>query len=140
MPPRRLLFPALLACLLVPAALPARAETAGRGTAGPEAGMNWLDRSADAASRAGEQLREQAERAVILGGVLLYRHRHTISGTMLGCAAGAAAGGAAAVTAGTVTGGAALLGTGEAMALGCGLGSAAGASVGYPLDHIFDAP
>lgn len=79
-----------------------------------------------------------AERAVIAGGVVLYRHRHTVSGAVLGCAAGSALGAASALAAGTVTGGAAAAAMPQAAAVGCGVGASAGIALGYPLDHLFD--
>src|SRR4051812_23261718 len=34
----------------------------------------------------------RSEQAVVLGGIALYRYRHTLSGSVIGCAAGAALG------------------------------------------------
>lgn len=84
------------------------------------------------------ELQALAERAIVLGGAVLYRHRHTVAGAVIGCAAGAAAGAGSAVAAGAATGGAALAVTPQATALGCSLGAAGGAALGYPYDHIFD--
>jgi len=52
----------------------------------------WSERMADALDRArdqGEVLAQRAEQAIVAGGVLVYRHRHTIAGATLGCLAGA---------------------------------------------------
>jgi hypothetical protein len=110
--------------------------------AGGRAEAAWSDvlRDGLGAARAAEQtLRWQAERAIIAGGVLLYRHRHAVAGAALGCMAGSAAATTAAVGAGLATGGAAFAGTAPALALGCGLGAVAGAAVGHPLDEVYDA-
>ncbi|NUB35307.1 hypothetical protein [Azospirillum brasilense] len=88
----------------------------------------WLSDSADG-------LRDGAERAIILGGALLYQNRHTVAGLTLGCLAGGAVGATGAVAAGAATGGAALPATGPAAALGCALGAAAGGAMGRPLDQ-----
>lgn len=115
-----LLVPALLATAPVAMAAPADASDGGwRG---------WLSDTADA-------LQSGAERAIILGGAVLYKNRHTVAGLGLGCVAGAAVGATSGVAAGLATGGAALPGTGPATALGCALGAAAGASLGRPLDQ-----
>ena len=86
----------------------------------------------------GAAIEDMAERAIILGGVVLYRYRHTVAGIGLGCAAGAMLGATSAVAAGAATSGAALVVTPEAIALGCTAGAAAGAALGYPLDHIYE--
>ncbi|CAO3458286.1 hypothetical protein [Azospirillum argentinense] len=83
-------------------------------------------------------LRDGAERAIILGGALLYQNRHTVAGLTLGCLAGGAVGATGAVAAGAATGGAALPATGPAVALGCALGAAAGGAMGRPLDQPMD--
>ena len=83
-------------------------------------------------------LRDGAERAIILGGALLYQNRHTVAGLTLGCLAGGAMGATGAVAAGAATGGAALPATGPAAALGCALGAAAGGAMGRPLDQPMD--
>ncbi|MBP2296509.1 hypothetical protein [Azospirillum rugosum] len=80
-------------------------------------------------------LQDGAEKAIILGGALVYQNRHTIAGLTLGCAAGAAVGATSGVAAGLATGGAALPATGPAAALGCALGGVAGAQLGRPLDQ-----
>ncbi|QCO19097.1 hypothetical protein D3869_28035 (plasmid) [Azospirillum brasilense] len=80
-------------------------------------------------------LRDGAERAIILGGALLYQNRHMVAGLTLGCLAGGAMGATGAVAAGAATGGAALPATGPAAALGCALGAAAGGALGRPLDQ-----
>lgn len=76
-----------------------------------------------------------AEKAIIAGGSIIYQNRHTISGGVIGCAAGATLGATSVMTAGLSTGGAAFALTPEATLLGCGLGAAAGAALGYPMDH-----
>src|SRR5690606_17575780 len=48
-----------------------------------------------------------AETAVVAGGVVLHRYRHTVAGGMIGCVAGAAAGTTVSAGAGLATGGAA---------------------------------
>ena len=83
-------------------------------------------------------LQDWMDKAIVAGAVVIYRNRHTLAGTGLGCAAGAALGAGSAVAAGAATGGAAFAGTPQAMALGCGLGAAAGAALGYPMDHLFE--
>ncbi|CAO3382276.1 hypothetical protein [Azospirillum argentinense] len=83
-------------------------------------------------------LRDGAERAIILGGALLYQNRHTVAGLTLGCLAGGAVGATGAVAAGAATGGAALPATGPAAALGCALGAAAGGALGRPFDQPMD--
>lgn len=83
-------------------------------------------------------LRDGAERAIILGGALLYQNRHMVAGLTLGCLAGGAMGATGAVAAGAATGGAALPATGPAAALGCALGAAAGGAMGRPLDQPMD--
>lgn len=81
-----------------------------------------------------------AETAVVAGGIVLHRYRHTVAGGMIGCVAGAAVGTTVSAGAGLATGGAALAATGPAAALGCGVGAAYGASLGYPLDTMYDLP
>ena len=119
--------PALLMACLALAAQPAKADIQDA----------FRDRWQEAHVSASE-LQALAERAIVLGAAVLYQHRHTVAGAMIGCAAGAAAGAGSAVAAGTVTGGAALGVTPQAAMLGCGLGAAGGAALGYPYDHIFD--
>ncbi|NUB22271.1 hypothetical protein GBZ26_24180 [Azospirillum formosense] len=94
---------ATLALMAAPAAQAASPASEWRG---------WLSDSAGG-------LRDGAERAIILGGALLYQNRHTVGGLTLGCWAG----------------GAALPATGPAVALGCALGAAAGGAMGRPLDQ-----
>ncbi|HYG87649.1 MAG TPA: hypothetical protein VD978_15425 [Azospirillum sp.] len=85
-----------------------------------------------------KELRSEAERAIILGGAILYRYRHTIAGMTLGCTAGAIVGATGGVAAGLATSGTTLPGTGPATAIGCALGAAAGAQLGLPLDQPMD--
>ena len=54
---------------------------------------------------------EKAEQAIVVGGVLLYRHRHAVAGAAIGCVAGSMAATTTAVGAGLATGGAALAGS-----------------------------
>jgi hypothetical protein len=93
-----------------------------------------------AAQAAQQRVLEQAEQAIVAGGVLLYRHRHAVAGAAIGCVAGSVAATTTALGAGLATGGAALAGTGPAAALGCGLGALGGAALGHSLDNVYDAP
>jgi hypothetical protein len=127
-------IPAALAIALLALATPAQA-----------AETTWSERLADALERAkdqGEALAEKAEQAIVVGGVLVYRHRHAIAGATLGCLAGATVGAGAALGAGVATGGATIAGAGPAAALGCGLGcglgALGGAAMGHQLDGIYD--
>ena len=85
-----------------------------------------------------QALREKAEKAIVIGGVLLYRHRHAVAGAALGCVIGSMAGATTAAGAGLATAGASLAGVAPAVALGCGLGALGGAAVGQPLDNVYD--
>lgn len=97
------------------------------------AGLNAL--------RATEQsLRETTERAIVIGGVLLYRHRHAVAGAALGCIAGSVAGATAAAGAGLATAGASAAAAAPAAALGCGLGALTGVAIGRPLDDVYGEP
>lgn len=121
----------LLLALLVMAAPAQAAET------------TFSERMADALERArdqGELLAQKAEQAIVVGGVLVYRHRHAIAGATLGCVAGATVGATSALGAGVATGGAAVAGAGPAAALGCGLGALGGAAMGRELDGVYDLP
>jgi hypothetical protein len=129
--PARQLSAWLLFAALSVAAAPARADAA------------WSEvvRDGMAAARAAEQtLRENAEQAIVLGGVLLYRHRHAVAGAALGCAAGSVAATATMLGAGLATGGAALTTGAPAAVLGCGLGALGGATLGQQLDQVYDVP
>lgn len=84
------------------------------------------------------RLVDQAEGAIVLGGIMLERNRYAVSGGMLGCTAGAVTGIGSVLALGAATGGAALAGTSEAAVLGCAFGAAAGAALGVPLDHRID--
>jgi hypothetical protein len=123
------------ACLLVAAlcwlSAPERAEAA------------WSDTLAaglDAMRRTEQTLRETTEKAIVIGGVLLYRHRHALAGATLGCVAGSVAGATTAAGAGLATAGASITAVAPAAALGCGLGALAGAAIGQPLDDIYGEP
>jgi hypothetical protein len=103
----------------------------------------WSERMADALERArdqGEILARKAEQAIVVGGVLVYRHRHTIAGATLGCLAGATVGATSALGASVATGGAAVGGAAPAAALGCGLGALGGAAMGRELDGVYELP
>jgi hypothetical protein len=125
----------LRACLVIAtlslAAAPGRADAA------------WSDVLQDGmdAARAAEQtLRDKAEQAIVIGGVLLYRHRHAVAGAALGCVAGSVAATTTTFGAALASGGASLTATAPAAALGCGLGALGGAAMGQRLDSIYDAP
>jgi hypothetical protein len=125
----------LRACLLIVALAVA--------TAPGRADAAWSDvvREGIAAARAAEQtLREKTEQAIVMGGVLLYRHRHAVAGAALGCVAGSVAATTTALGAGLATGGGALTTTAPAAALGCGLGALGGAAIGQRLDNVYDLP
>jgi uncharacterized protein YcfJ len=120
-------------CLLVAAlcwlSAPERAEAA------------WSDALQEGlnAMRSTQQaLREETQKAIVIGGVLLYRHRHAVAGAALGCVIGSMAGATTAAGAGLPTGGASLAGVAPAAALGCGLGALSGAAIGQPLDNVYD--
>jgi hypothetical protein len=103
----------------------------------------WSDVLQDrmaAAQAAQQSFLERAEQAIVVGGVLLYRHRHAVAGAAIGCVAGSVAATTTAIGAGFATGGAALAGTGPAAALGCGLGALGGAALGHPLDNVYEEP
>lgn len=107
------------------------------------AGGGWrdgLDAAVEATRGWATELAIRAETAVVAGGIVLHRYRHTVAGGMIGCVAGAAVGTTVSAGAGLATGGAALAATGPAAALGCGVGAAYGASLGYPLDTMYDLP
>ena len=115
----------------------ALALPAGRAEA---AWSDLLQEGMAAAQAAQQRVLEQAEQAIVVGGVLLYRHRHAVAGAAIGCVAGSVAATTTALGAGLATGGAVLAGTGPAAALGCGLGALGGAALGHPLDNVYDAP
>jgi hypothetical protein len=121
------------ACLLVAAlawlAAPERAEA------------GWSDvlqEGLSAALSTQQALRAETEKAIVIGGVLLYRHRHAVAGAALGCVIGSMAGATTAAGAGLATAGGALAAVAPAAALGCGLGALSGAAVGQPLDNVYD--
>ena len=121
----------LVVAALSVAAAPGRAEAA------------WTDvlqEGLNAARVAERTLREQAEQAIVIGGVLLYRHRHAVAGAALGCVAGSLAATTTTLGAGLATGGASLTTAAPAAALGCGLGALGGAAIGQRLDNVYDAP
>ena len=94
----------------------------------------------DAARAAEQTLREGTEQAIVLGGVFLYRHRHTVAGAALGCVAGSVAATTTTLGAGLATGGASLTTAPTAAALGCGLGALGGAAMGRQLDDVYEEP
>jgi hypothetical protein len=81
------------------------------------------------------QFRLQVEPAVVTGGLVVSRNRHTIAGGAMGCGTGAALGAAAAAVFGLASGGLALPAVPPAAALGCAAGGAVGIALGYPLDN-----
>lgn len=82
-----------------------------------------------------EQLADQANEALVTGGVIVSANRNTISGGAMGCAVGAAAVAGWAAALGGPVGGASLGAAPDALIVGCALGAAEGAALGYPLDH-----
>jgi hypothetical protein len=131
----RLGAPVLRMCLvgatLLLAAAPARAETEWAGV---------LQDGLAAAHAAQQTLRAKAEQAIVVGGVLLYRHRHAVAGAALGCVAGSMLATTTTLGAGLATGGAALTTTAPAAAVGCGLGALGGAAIGQQMDNVYDEP
>jgi hypothetical protein len=99
----------------------------------------WRD-GLDAARVTEQNLLDQARRAIVIGGVVLYRHRHAVAGAAMGCVAGSMAATTLSLGAGLASGGAALAGTAPAAALGCGLGALAGGVLGQPLDEVYVEP
>jgi hypothetical protein len=86
------------------------------------------------AEQAANQAQDYFEPIVVRGGVTVERSRHTIVGSTIGCAVGAAAGATAIAGLGAVTGGVGFAGLSLAVAVGCSIGGFGGAAVGYPLD------
>ncbi len=125
----------LRTCLLI-AAL---SMTAGSGRA-DAAWPDVVQEGLDAARAAQQTLREKTEQAIVLGGVLLYRHRHAVAGAALGCIAGSVAATTTTLGAGLATGGASLTTAAPAAALGCGLGALGGAAIGQQLDDVYEVP
>jgi hypothetical protein len=129
----RLGAPVLRMCLvgatLLLAAAPARAET------------EWarvLQDSLAATHAAQQTLLAKAEQAIVVGGVLLYRHRHAVAGAALGCVAGSMLATTTTLGAGLATGGASLTTTAPAAAVGCGLGALGGVAIGQQLDDVYE--
>jgi hypothetical protein len=119
----------LVVATLSLAAAPARAEPA------------WADVLRDGLEAGGsvqQQLLEKAEQAIVVGGVLLYRHRHAVAGAALGCVAGSMVATTTTLGAGLATGGTALTTAAPAAALGCGLGALGGAAMGQRLDNVYE--
>jgi hypothetical protein len=121
----------LLVVALALAAAPGRADAAS---------SDVVREGLEAARAAEQMLREKTEQAIVLGGVLLYRHRHAVAGAALGCVAGSLAATTTTLGAGLATGGASLTTTAPAAALGCGLGALGGAALGQQLDNVYDLP
>jgi len=113
---------AAIAVAMVSATAPARAAAA----AAPEQASplaDWAREGRDRAAVFGNGIRDAAQKAILLGGAVLYNHRHAIAGGALGCAAGAAVGASSAGAAAP-----------PLSALGCAAGAAAGISLGRELD------
>jgi hypothetical protein len=121
----------LLVVALALAAAPGRADAAS---------SDVVREGLEAARAAEQMLREKTEQAIVLGGVLLYRHRHAVAGAALGCVAGSLAATTTTLGAGLATGGASLTTTAPAAVLGCGLGALAGAALGQRLDNVYEMP
>jgi hypothetical protein len=101
-------------------------------------GQHALRRQIDAAmggSSAVDRLRHDVEPAVVLGGIVVSRNRHTIAGAALGCGSGAALGAAGAAVLGLASGGIGFAAVPPAAGLGCLVGGALGVAEGYPLDN-----
>lgn len=103
------------------------------------AAPGWLGHTVEFLDGVATELSIRTEQAIVLGGIWLNRNRHTVAGAAIGCAMGSAAGAVASGLAGAATGGTALIGTEAAVLLGCGAGAAVAGSMGYRLDHIYDA-
>lgn len=99
-----------------------------------------LQQGLNAAESAQRALLDKAEQAIVLGGVLLYRHRHAVAGAALGCVTGSMVATTTSLGAGLATGGASLTTAAPAAALGCGLGALGGAAMGHRLDNVYDEP
>ncbi len=84
--------------------------------------------------RTTHKLQARVEPAVMIGGILIERHRHALAGAILGCGTGAGIGAAAAAGIGVATGGVGFLTAPVAAAVGCGIGGIAGIPIGRPLD------
>jgi hypothetical protein len=121
----------LVVAALSLAAAPARAEPAWSAV---------LQDGWEAARAARQTLQEKAEQAIVVGGVLLYRHRHAVAGAALGCVAGSVVATTTTLSAGLATGGASLTTAAPAAALGCGLGALGGAAIGQRLDNVYEEP
>lgn len=80
------------------------------------------------------RLRLDVEPAVVTGGLVVSRNRHTIAGAAMGCGTGAATGAGIAAVLGLASGGIALAALPPAAGLGCAVGAAGGIAIGYPLD------
>jgi len=115
---------ALLALALCFAAGAARAEPP---TPPPEASV--LD-------QLGDRALEAAQRAILIGGVVIYNHRHALAGAVIGCGAGAALAGTSALALGVATAGLAAPAGPGAAALGCGVGALGGAMLGARMDDL----
>jgi hypothetical protein len=129
--PACVLRTSLMVAVLSLAAAPVRAEPA------------WTDALQDgwdAARVAQQTLQAKAEQAIVVGGVLLYRHRHAVAGAALGCVAGSMIATTTTLSAGLATGGASLTTTAPAAALGCGLGALGGVAIGQRLDNVYEEP
>ena len=89
-----------------------------------------------ALERIGDRAVELAQRAILVGGVVLYNHRHAIAGAVMGCGAGATVAGSSALAVGVATAGFVAPAAPSAAALGCGLGAVGGALLGSRMDDL----
>lgn len=105
------------------------------GVIGQHALLLDVGRAAGAGEGAVYRLRRDVEPAIVLGGIVVSRNRHTIAGGVLGCASGAALGAASAAALGLATGGIGLAALPPAAGVGCVVVGALGVATGYPLDN-----
>lgn len=100
-------------------------------------GQHALQRRFAAAGGANaiDRLRHDVEPAVVLGGIVVSRNRHTIAGAALGCTAGAALGAGGAAALGVASGGIGFAAVLPAAGFGCLIGGGLGVAEGYPLDN-----
>jgi hypothetical protein len=116
------------------------ALVSGRAEAAEATWSEALQQGLSTARAVERDLLDEARQAIVIGGVVLYRHRHAVAGAAMGCVAGSMAATTLSLGAGLATGGAALAGAGPAAALGCGLGALGGGVLGQPLDDVYGAP
>jgi hypothetical protein len=118
----------------------ALAVASGRAEAAEATWSKSLHDGLNAARAVERSLLDEARQAIVIGGVVLYRHRHAVAGATMGCVAGSMAATMLSLGAGLASGGAALVGAGPAAALGCGLGAVGGGVLGQPLDDVYVEP